>query len=522
MTTGSYLEHYLTLLAWVINNGIWNTLVFTGLFALALGAIIVSEWMDARAQGADEGNKGVLSVLRVENRIYVAYLVILFACVPLLPLDITQLKFDSTRSKECGVNVAAPEQTGWGKVLDGIGNQSGKVPVWWALVHVISKGITASATAAIPCYFDVRGVAMEVDETRIPDKALAAEVNDFTKQCYSEAHLKLNKNTPDLTAEQYNDVGWIGSKYFLSQSGYYDIIQSKYARKGWSFKEDRDATFLKYESGPLTGAGYPYCKNWWSDKTIGLRDRLVKTVKPDLWVRIKKWSGWSNDDMAEEETLRQLVRPSHLQSPNELGEYNNWDDAIYGTTANNSRGQIEGTTKMMAHLGTFLKGMSLFPSMHALRTALPMLQAFLIMAIIICLPLIIVMSTYDLKVVMMTSFGLFTLHMLSFWWELARWLDSSLISALYNNPFHGVRTEHWFITAPLSQQVLQLVIGVMFIVLPGLFFVAMSWAGYALGRGMDGMLTGGTGPAKEAGATGGDAAAKAGKAVVSRGISKGK
>jgi len=150
MTTGSYLEHYLTLLAWVINNGIWNTLVFTGLFALALGAIIVSEWMDARAQGADEGNKGVLSVLRVENRIYVAYLVILFACVPLLPLDITHLQFDTTRSKECGVNVAAPEQTGWGKAFDNIGGQSGKVPVWWALVHVISKGITASATAAIP------------------------------------------------------------------------------------------------------------------------------------------------------------------------------------------------------------------------------------------------------------------------------------------------------------------------------------------------------------------------------------
>jgi len=423
MTTGSYLEHYLTLLAWVINNGIWNTLVFTGLFALALGAIIVSEWMDARSQGADEGNKGVLSVLRVENRIYVAYLVILFACVPLLPLDITQLKFDSTRSKECGVNVAAPEQTGWGKALDGIGNQSGKVPVWWALVHVISKGITASATAAIPCYFDVRGLVMEVDESRIPDKALAAEVNDFTKQCYDEAHLKLKKNNPDLTAKQYHDVGWIGSNYFLNQHGYYDIVQSKYARKGWPFKEGRDATFLKHENGPLAGAGYPYCKHWWSDKTIGLRDRLVKTVKPELWVNIKKWSGWSSHDEAEEETLRQLVRPSHLQSPNEIGEYNQWDDNIYGMTANNSRGKSEGTTKIMVSLGTSLKGVSFFPSMHALRTALPMLQAFLIMAIIICLPLIIVMSTYDLKVVMMTSFGLFTLHMLSFWWELARWLD---------------------------------------------------------------------------------------------------
>ena len=69
MSTNSYLEYYLSVLAWIINNGIWNTLADTGLFAAPFGAIILQEWLSARQQGADEGNKGLLSIPRVESRI---------------------------------------------------------------------------------------------------------------------------------------------------------------------------------------------------------------------------------------------------------------------------------------------------------------------------------------------------------------------------------------------------------------------------------------------------------------------
>ncbi len=36
MTTNSYLEYFLTLLGWVVNNGLWNAISATGLFALPL------------------------------------------------------------------------------------------------------------------------------------------------------------------------------------------------------------------------------------------------------------------------------------------------------------------------------------------------------------------------------------------------------------------------------------------------------------------------------------------------------
>ena len=43
---------------------------------------MIHEWLRARAEGADEGNKGVLSSMRIENRVWVAIVVIMFAGIP--------------------------------------------------------------------------------------------------------------------------------------------------------------------------------------------------------------------------------------------------------------------------------------------------------------------------------------------------------------------------------------------------------------------------------------------------------
>ena len=102
MTTNSYLEYYLTLLGWIINNGIWDVLVHSGVFAIPLLAIILDEWMTARREGADEGNKGILSIFRVENRIYVGIGVIVFACMPMpfFPVDLSQISLHTNDTRK--------------------------------------------------------------------------------------------------------------------------------------------------------------------------------------------------------------------------------------------------------------------------------------------------------------------------------------------------------------------------------------------------------------------------------------
>ncbi len=44
-------------------------LVSSGVFAIPFLVIILQEWLAARAEGADEGNKGVLSAARIENQV---------------------------------------------------------------------------------------------------------------------------------------------------------------------------------------------------------------------------------------------------------------------------------------------------------------------------------------------------------------------------------------------------------------------------------------------------------------------
>jgi len=140
--TTDYLEYYLTLVGWIVNNGIWNILVASGVFALPFVVIVVQEWLRARAEGADEGNKGVLSSMRIENRVWVAIVVILFAGVPFIPVDLSTIRFDTTRSAQCQVSVPQPNDTGWSNAYTTLNNQSALVPVWWFFMHSISKAVT--------------------------------------------------------------------------------------------------------------------------------------------------------------------------------------------------------------------------------------------------------------------------------------------------------------------------------------------------------------------------------------------
>ncbi|MDH1440398.1 conjugal transfer protein TraG N-terminal domain-containing protein [Pseudomonas sp. GD03721] len=512
MSSNSYLEFYLSLLAWIINNGIWNILADTGLFAAPFGAIILQEWLSARQQGADEGNKGLLSVPRIENRLWLAYIVVLFGCMPVLPLNLASMTLDDAASQRCGTSVTTPAETAWAATFNTIGEQSANVPVWWFLVHALSKGVTAAATAAIPCAPDIRQMRMEIDSSRIDSQVLLQEVADFTRDCYGYSRSRLFTNRPVLDKAQSHDASWIGSRYFLDTPGYYDTDRSRTPRVNWPYDESRDLSLPRLDNG----AGYPTCRQWWSDSEIGLRDRLLQQLDPSLLTRLQGWlTGRSASDI-EDAALRELVSPrlqSLTMAPGQIYQE-------YGSSARGSS-IMHGLNNMATNTGLALGTLSNFPALNALRTALPMVQAFLIMAVIISLPLILLVSTYQLKTAMTLTFALFTLHMLTFWWELARWVDSSMLDTLY----HQVATsDRLLLTLPtagfsdgtVTAQVIVYVMGAMFIVLPMLFLAAMSWAGYRVGSVAEGMLAKGTITAQNAGSKGTDALASAGRSSMKR------
>ena len=488
--TTDYLEYYLTLVAWIINNGIWDVLVASGIFSLPFLAIIVQEWLKARAEGADEGNKGVLSSMRIENRVWVAIVVILFAGIPFIQVDLSTIQFDRTRSTQCQVNVPVPADTNWSASFTTINNQSARVPVWWFFMHALSKAVTGAAVAAIPCGTDLRQMRMEIDSTRIADPVLAQEVADFTHDCYGPARARLFMSRPTLSDEEMNDVTWIGSRFFLDTPGFYDTYRSRTPREAWPYDDTRDAGLAEVSSG----GGYPTCSQWWLDSSAGLRVRLLAQVEPSLLSRFAQWANFLSQDQVNDSIIRAIASPQN-QVMNRGQVYTDYGGQIGMTLPN-------AATRGAADLGMTVGALGFFPAMDVVRQALPVVLSFLKMAMVISIPLVLIFGTYDLKTVVTVTAVQFALFFVDFWFQLARWIDSTILNALYGwhsphsnfNPLMGLNNA-------FGDMLLNFVMATMFIILPGFWVVALGWAGIRTGNILSGFITG-TSDAKSAGGSG--------------------
>ncbi|RMR01987.1 putative membrane protein [Pseudomonas savastanoi pv. glycinea] len=472
--TTDYLEYYLTLVGWIVNNGIWAVLVSSGVFAIPFLAIIVQEWLKAKAEGADEGNKGVLSSLRIENRVWVAIVVVMFAGIPFINVDLNTIKYDQTRSTQCQVNMPEPAATGWSQSFSTLNNQSAKLPVWWAFIHAVSRAITGASVAAIPCGTDVRQIRMDINATRIDDPVLAQEVADFTHDCYGPARAKLFMNRPQLDDTQMHDVSWIGSSYFVDTSGFYDSYHAKTPRDGWAYESNRDAGLAQVPSG----AGYPTCRQWWSDSSNGLRARLLSQVDPSLLNRVAGWAGFLSRQEVDDSVIRAIASPRQ-QKLNQGSVYTDYGGQIDKTLPN-------VVNRAASDVGLAVGSLAAFPAMDVVRQALPMVLSLLKMALVICIPLVLVVGTYDLKTLVTVSIVQFALFFVDFWFQLARWIDSTILDALYGWGFGYNRPHANFdplagLNNAFGDLLLMFVMGTMFLVLPTFWVAALGWVGVRAG-----------------------------------------
>jgi hypothetical protein len=472
MTANSFLEYFLVLFGWVMNNALWNILTSTGLFALPIVFKIAGVWLKVREEGADEGNKGLLALPRIEHVIYVSYCVMLFCCIPLLPVDISAIKFDTSRAKQCGVSVPAPQNSGYKGLVNDFDGQTAQVPIWWYLLHMMSKGTTQAMVSSIPCGTQLRQMRFDVQNSKLRDPVLLQEVQDFANQCYSRAYFKLKNSNSQLSDATINSVGWIGSSYFLNTSGYYDYYTAMTPRSQWPYDSARDDGY------PDTGqGGYPSCKTWWSDGASGLRQRVLGTFGDSKRKELQRQfpgTQW------EEIVMRWLV------SPRNAGLSGDGTTYVVGS-ADTTSGVGGNLTRLISTAGIGLKQAEALPGFDALRQALPMIQALLEMMIIIVIPALLMFSAYEPKTVITISFALFALIFITFWWELAGWLDDRLITVLYDNmseqgisdsdiPFAG------FFSSTVDGWIMNLVLGMMYVVFPMFWVGMLSWVGINLGN----------------------------------------
>lgn len=462
----SYLEYFLTLLAWIINNGLFGLLVSTGLFIAPLIGVLFKTWLEVKKQGADEGNKGELLIDWLGIQFFPAMFIIVLTLAPMLPISLNNLSYNVERSKQCGYKVPfTPENTGYSSVVSELGGMQAKVPLLWGFVHAANKGILHGAVSIIPCKPDLRQIRFEIQHERIKDPALLTEVRQFVQQCYLPAKRKLQERQISLSEFQKNETSWLGGQILLANSELYPRYRAMQPMGRWEYDSSRD------EGLPNTGdGGFPRCDQWWADENIGLKDMLLSDMSQSLSDKTKELL--KNENEKEYLLLRTLLRPENIK----LSRGRVYD----GYGGNLEQTWSNAVNRVTSGAGLLIGSAAALPGLDALRNALPMVQSLLLMAVIILTPIIIIFSGYSLKTLVILIFVQFALVTTTFWWELARWLDSSLIDALYDTNNH--QSNFWaFSENATDDMILNFVMGSMFLVFPTVWIGSMSWMGVGLG-----------------------------------------
>lgn len=238
-------------------------------------------------------------------------------------------------------------------------------------------------------------------------------------------------------------------------------------------------------------------QQWWSDAGNGLRARLVAQVDPGLLARLGRWAAEFFTQAQVDDSVIRAVASPRQQVMNRGQVYTDYGGQIDKTIYN-------VTNRAASDLGMALGAYGIFPAMDVVRQALPMVLSFLKMALAICLPSLLVTGTYDIKTVITLSCVEFALFFVDFWFQLARWIDSTILDALYgwNSP-HSNFNPLMGLNNTFGDMLLNFVMATMFIILPCLWVASLSWVGVRAGGLLQG-LTDGTRAAGQAGSKGGN------------------
>jgi len=197
-------------------------------------------------------------------------------------------------------------------------------------------------------------------------------------------------------------------------------------------------------------------------------------VDPSLLSRLAGWAGFLSRAEVDDSVIRAIASPRQ-QKLNQGSVYTDYGGQIDKTLPNI-------VTRATGDVGMAVGAIAAFPAMDVVRQSLPMVLALLKMALVICIPLVLVVGTYDLKTVVTVSVVQFALFFTDFWFQLARWIDSTILDALYGRGFGWNRPHTNFdplvgLNNAFGDMLLMFVTGTMFIVLPTFWIMALAWAG---------------------------------------------
>lgn len=517
MELDSYLEIFTTLYGWAFANIIGEVLAGTGLIALPFALIVFNAWRESKESAS--GGQGMLALIdAVMVKLVVAMFVfaVCFATTPFTSLVSVNLRYTPKATilepNPAPASLNGGTGSGYDQAMkdasDGSMSTTGSlsyVPAWWFTVMAISSGVNNAVRNGLTnANSDIRMVEDMARTATIEDPKLLNDVQRFYSECFVPARSRflrtssddLSQSARDVIAPGNTDYGptdvdWMGSRLFRME--FYNSMRSYNPVPGFEVDLNRDTDYI----GPVNPEwGRPTCNEWWISSPNGIRTRMIN--HSSTWQQMKEAlanaTNWKSDDLRDD-SLAKLAQtraqPQFVDSARIMG--NDYD----------------GVTNLVRSVGgavsTVGVGMSSLVSTVAfvpLINGLPMMQALMLMGMYMFLPLIVFLSGYDLKVMLVGGIAIFTVKFCSVMWYIAAWVDARLIRAMYPGLDGNIFMQE--INAIVAGQeaagykrmLLNLLLVGMFVGLPMLWMSMMAWIGMRVGDGVSQMMRSTEGQAK--------------------------
>ena len=508
MIVDSYLELFTTLFGWAFYGILWDVLVGTGIVYLPFLGILIDNWREP-AEGGEFGTATGLSLRRMELEMFIALLVVVLAGQPaaLTPLNSGTLNYmpppTLTDPTPPAATVGAPQSTFGTTGFTG-SPATVNIPVWWYAVLAMTSGLNHAVVEGLPFAADMRTYEQQARLATIADPRLRQEVSEFFSQCYIPARSKYQAERPAthavntlLSTYGPDDPAWMGAHVYRDTPGYYDTLRPAMQIPGWPYHAGRDT---EYDPGAPPAWGKPWCKQWWEDGAIGLREKLVNEADATsagfsgLIIAIAPTLASEKQNDAVARTV--LTNAPPAWSNNDLVAHNATGSGLVNAAKSFVKGSLAGAGVATAS--------ALFSvTMTAVLQALPMLQAILLLGIYALLPMVVVLSRYSIAMMVVGAMAIFTIKFWSVLWYLAMWVDQNLILSMYPdvNVFLQLFAnpgEH-----DAKRMLLNMITTSLYLGLPLLWSAMMAWAGVNVGRSIHAASSPLARPADDAGRQGG-------------------
>lgn len=488
MSTGSFIEMFMTTFGWHLYEIVWGVIKSTGLAYLPFFAVILDNVVKP-IESQEAKSAAVTSLRRLEIDIIRLIIMMMLAVSPYMTIQygaVSYTKACQARTGTAGETVNAGNS---GTRFDDVfkpnllNNQEAKAPPWFYIVMSVTGGINDAVISRLPCSVDMRHMEYEMSSINISDPHLKRHTQRFITECFKPGVADFYNNQRQLPDDlDASDLNWPGSQHLNSE--FYLREFAKNQVPGYEFDSTRQSDMaytVENGEGTTPEFGYPSCYEWWNDASVGIRTKLVDEFPPSAWARFGRDVFDSRTEL-EDAAIRKMLRNEGesiykgLDVSGAVKTENSFSiTELFTSNAFDLLGGVFGSA--VGTGGAFVAEFLLQPIVFMVKQMAPYVQATMLMATYFLLPWVLVVGNYEWSTIKSATITIFAMKFWTSIWAVTDILDNNLQQVISDASGVNVFMEKISHQHVMLDSIVDMLILALYMGLPFYFMTILGWGG---------------------------------------------